>query len=224
MDKRTKVLFITDSLGLPRPDGEVVASDSWPQIVGRNLSNKFEFYYQLHGGLHTKQMMLIREQGYLGGYDPDIVFLQIGVVDCSSRVLKEKEKQIISMIPIVRTIIRKFVKRFHKKLSIMRNITYVNRENFKKNLIRLQKSFPDKKIYALPIAPATKGFVEMMPRVEKNISDYNMIIEEVFGSTFQGSLYSDEEIESVLLSDHYHLNNKGHQMVASKVITILDSI
>ena len=216
-----KILFLTDSLGLPRPDKSILADETWCQQVAKDAVGDFEFFFQLHGGLHTKELMLIRNQGYLGGYEPDLIVLQIGIVDCSSRVLGEKAKAIISRIPIINNLVRNFIKKFHRPLSVWRNFTYVNREDFKKNLLNLKSSFANKQFIVVPIAPPTSGFIEMMPRIEKNISDYNMILKEVFSKGFQEELFSGESPENFLLHDHYHLNKKGHSKVASVVLNLI---
>ncbi|MCO4754510.1 MAG: SGNH/GDSL hydrolase family protein [Bacteriovoracaceae bacterium] len=210
-----KILFLTDSLGLPRPDQTIKDDETWCQLVAKDMKQSdYEFFFQLHGGLHTKRLLLLRRQGYIGGYQPDIVVLQIGIVDCSSRVLGERAKEIISRIPFINRLVRNFIKKFHKRLSLIRDITYVDRKNFRTNLESLKNSFEGASFLVIPIAPPTKGFIDMMPLIERNIFDYNKILNDVFGRNFQEKIYDGENPESFLLDDHYHLNKKGHSKVA----------
>tara|TARA_R110002049_G_scaffold148977_2_gene311962 strand:- start:271 stop:936 length:666 start_codon:yes stop_codon:yes gene_type:complete len=212
-----RVLFLTDSLGLPRPDKSVLAHETWCQLVAKNLNETYEPYFQLYGGLHSKMLMLYRNQGYLAGYEAETVILQIGIVDCSARVLPEKVKKIISAIPIISRITRNIIKRYHRSLSTLLNVKYVKEKQFEKNLIELRNSFSSANFIVIPIAPATKGFIEMMPRISRNIEKYNLILEKVFQDEFISDAYQSINAEELLLPDHYHLNVKGHEHIYKKV-------
>lgn len=207
---RKKVLFLTDSLGLPRPNREVLASQTWGHLVASQLCRKYDFYFQFFGGLHTKKLVLERLYGYLAGYDPDIVVLQIGIVDCSPRVLRNGEKWFLSRLPFVRNYIRIFISKYHAQLSNIRKLTYTTTSEFEKNLRVIKDSFPNSEIIVIPIAPANREYKLMAPKIVNNIYQYNNILENVFGDFFLKKTYLGIDVKTLFLSDHHHLSVLGH--------------
>ena len=213
-----KILFLGDSLGLPRADRKVIDIQTWPHLVSETLSNsKFQFFYQFSGGAHSGKLLAMRKDGYLTGYDPDIVVLQVGIVDCASRALREGTRNFISTIPLVRRVVRKIVNRFHGQLLSLRNISYVSRGKFKFNLSELKGEFPSSEFIVIPIAPACDEYCKLMPRIRKNITDYNKILEEVFTISLLGEVYSGNPVEDLVLDDFHHLSKLGHRVVAKSV-------
>tara|TARA_R110000868_G_scaffold153644_9_gene379156 strand:+ start:3886 stop:4566 length:681 start_codon:yes stop_codon:yes gene_type:complete len=215
-----KVLFVTDSLGLPRPDRKVLASETWCYLVANKLQtigNSFQCFFQQIGGLQTKQLLLHSREGYLAGFDTDIILLQVGIVDCSPRVLPERLRNIIAMIPVVRGIVRTIIRNNHKWLSTKIDRSYISLTAYEKNLKEFKEIFGDVTIFALPIAPANRGYKEHTPLIERNIREYNKILKKVFGSNYFEDLYEDVDIEDIYLDDNHHLNAYGHRSIAERL-------
>ena len=166
----------------------------------------------------------MREGGYLAGFDPDIVVLQVGIVDCANRALREGTREFISKVPIVRRIVKRGVKMFHRQILSLRNITYVNRKNFRYNLLKLRRLFPGVRFVVIPIAPASDDYCKLMPRIRNNIEDYNRILEEVFADSLLSEVYEGKMVEDLLLDDFHHLSKFGHETVSEFVAKEVGSI
>ena len=218
-----KILFVTDSLGLPRPDKKVLASETWCYRVANELiqegNKEYQFFFCQIGGLHTKELLLQSREGYLAGYDADIIFLQVGIVDCSPRVLPERLKKVISMIPFFRVVVRNFIKRNHKWLSTKIDQSYVSLSSYESNLKTIMSLFPNTKVYALPIAPPNCAYKVHTPLIERNINRYNSVLKNVFGDRFIYNLYKGASIEDIYLEDNHHLNITGHKFVSKQIKT-----
>lgn len=218
-----KVLFLGDSLGFPRPDRSILDDQTWCHLVKKNMKShpEFDFFFYMNGGAHTKSLLSHRKGGYLAAYDPNIVILQVGIVDSASRALEERTLKFISSIPIVSQIVRKFIKKFHRQLLSIRNIHYVYPDEFRSNLQELKKSFGEVRFIVIPITPATKDYIHFMPRIKENIPKYNKILNEVFPGDVINEVYERNAPEEVLLDDNHHLSELGHKLVAEMVTSKL---
>jgi len=220
-----KVLFLGDSLGLPRADRQVIGAETWPHIVAGKLHHKkIEFFFHFSGATHSGTMIRMREGEYLAGFDPDIVVLQVGIVDCANRALREGTREFISRVPIVRKIVKRGVKMFHRQILSIRNITYVNRKSFRSNLLKLRGLFPDVRFVVIPIAPASDDYCKLMPRIRKNIEDYNRILGEVFSDSLLDEVYGGKRVEDLMLDDFHHLSIFGHEIVSEFVTREISGI
>ena len=220
-----KVLFLGDSLGLPRPNRSVLAHQTWCHLTHNEFKNKnMDFFYYLTGGAHTRSIFWMRKEGYLSAYDPDIIILQVGIVDCASRVLGEGTVKIISILPIINVLIKKFIKKFHKPLQRLRNITYVRQNEFRKNLEALKSLFNGAEFIVIPIAPASNDYIDFMPKISENIKTYNSILEDVFPKKVLSNVYKQHPIEHLILDDYHHLSIGGHKVVSSEVCKRLNGL
>ncbi len=221
-----KVLFITDSLGLPRMmPSKVKGEEVWNSILESELHslkpNNFKFFKYLKAGLTTSEIKKELETGQILAYEPDVVLLQIGIVDCYPRALKQYELLVISKIPIINKIFRYLIKRFYSKIIKFRNISYVSQTEFKKNLIFIKEKYKDVKILAIPIGPANINFCKKNPLIEKNINIYNSILEEIFGKQYIKNSYHNVDVEKLFLSDNHHLSLYGNQILAANLLKYL---
>ena len=220
-----KVLFLGDSLGLPRPDRSTIDVETWPQIVAEKLHHKnIKFFFHFTGASHSGTLIRMRKGGYLAGYDPDILVLQIGIVDCANRALREGTREFISRIPIIRRIVRRIVGTFHRQILSLRNITYVSRKKFRSNLIELRSLFDGVRFVIIPIAPASDYYCKLMPRIRKNIEDYNEILGDVFPDSFLKEAYLGSRPEDLMLDDFHHLSKFGHEIVSECVVEKISEI
>ncbi|MEO8254200.1 MAG: hypothetical protein ABI554_07395, partial [Flavobacterium sp.] len=109
-----KILFLTDSLSLPRKydGGEVIYEDTYicklrekyPEILISDVAI---------GGAKITDLLV--QCFYYKQFKPDLVFIQCGIVDCAPRSFSLLEKVIIDKLRL-----RKFSKLFEKKLRKIR--------------------------------------------------------------------------------------------------------
>jgi len=212
-----KVLIVTDSLGLPRPKPDFLKDqECWPYRVSK-IAGDFEFYFHMRSGYSTDDLVADLKE-VLGSYEPDLIFLQIGIVDCAPRALTKKELAFISRLPIFNKILHTLIKKYRENIILWRQITYVDELRFEQNLEKFKAHFRQAKIAFVPIAPASEGYQANSPGVENNILKYNNILcrlcEEV-------PAFINSESLNIFLPDGYHLNSSGHELVYESVKTRL---
>jgi len=214
---RKKALIITDSLGLPRLNPENLSGkDCWTHRITHEKSD-YDVYLFSRGGLSSKELVK-NINIYFKSYEPEIIIIQLGIVDCAPRALRFSERKIISSIPILRTLIKKTISLFRKEIVKFRKITYVTEKEFLRNLLTFKEEFSDSKIYVVPIAPATPEYEEYSPGVTENINRFNAILDKIFITI---DPYDSVYTFDILMSDYHHLNRKGQDLVFQKVKALL---
>lgn len=218
-----QILFVTDSLGLPRLKPEpVLASQAWPYLLAAELSRegneKFLFCYHCLHGL-TTDGVVDHITDVLGAYNPAMVIIQVGIVDCYPRSLKKSETAVLRRVPGVNKVTHWFVKRYYKKIVALRNITYVDISKFEDNCRRIRDSFKNSEIVVIPIAPPNEAFSAKNPRITDNVSAYNAVLERIYGQAYLADLFEGGPPKSDLfISDNYHLSSIGNKCIVDKLL------
>ena len=118
MDK-VRVLLLTDSLGCPRVETDV--TNTWTEKVVREFSgNKLYFYTYCVHGLSTKTIPI----EYIYEIKPDLMIVQVGIVDACRRAMPQNIEKIIRHIPLFSKIIRYFCRMWHFEITKFFNIHY----------------------------------------------------------------------------------------------------
>ncbi|XOV79192.1 MAG: SGNH/GDSL hydrolase family protein [Aestuariibacter sp.] len=217
-NKNRKILFITDSLGLPRAQPELVPDDAtWTYVVSKRLKEHFDFFYYTVAGLHTG--MLVQSLKFqAGAFRPDLIVLQIGIVDCAPRALKENERKVIQRLPgFISKVLLGFVRRNYHYLIRKRKISYVSLFQFENNLIELRNFFKRSQFLVVPIAPANTAYIESNPLISNNIKEYNKVLTKVFGEENILNVWEGEDPELLFLSDNHHLSVSGNAVLGQGV-------
>ena len=217
-----KILFITDSLGLPTLNPEpVLVDESWPYLLTSELlsiaNSSISFYYHCLHGL-TTDAVVDHLQGVLGAYAPDMVIIQVGIVDCYPRALKKNELALLSRLPLLNKIFQRLIKKYYRQLVARRNIHYVDIEKFESNSYRIFNYYKNIEIAVIPIAPPSDAFVVKNPKVLDSISKYNSVLQRVYGQFFLGEMYNTKSISDLFLSDNYHLSVVGNRHVVDVLL------
>lgn len=222
------ILFLTDSLGYPRVEPEETsAKDIWTYNIRdrykSSLRNDVSFFFDMKAGRDTSTLLFDVDQHVIS-YLPDIIVLQVGIVDCYPRSLTKTEQQILTRIPIIRKVTKFLVKKYYTSIIKFRNIAYVDHSDFQDNLVILKSKFPLVNWVVLPIAPPTSRYQEKNPLVRDRIEMYNSSLERIFGSSFLHGLYKDSDVERLFLADHHHLSRYGHELVSAYVFDTLSNL
>ena len=215
------ILFLTDSLGYPRVEPEGTgARDVWPYKTRDKCEasdcKSSLFFFDMKAGRHTDSL-LVDVDNHILAYEPNVIVLQVGIVDCYPRSLKMVEQQILTRIPIVRGFSKNVVKRFYKQIIMARKITYVDLSTFQNNLAELKSKFPGVIWIVLPIAPANRRWQIKNPLVKGNIDLYNGVLKKEFGPSYLSVTYDAADIERLFLADNHHLSKYGHSVVSLHV-------
>lgn len=201
----TKRLFIlSDSLALPRLVPETCYyDDTWPAMVKANFN--FNVHQVSIGGATSR--FLLRQAEYHQAFNPDIVVVQCGIVDCSPRFVTAFEKEIINKIPLFKNKILKFLNK--PSVRKKRKITYVSKEEFRSNLMALKKKFPAAQFVFIGIVPGDEQYEKKLPGICKYVEEYNLELKNLDA----GFISLAEMPKAGLMSDFHHLNATGHEYV-----------
>ena len=224
---KKRLLIVTDSLGAPRVHPELICYDkTWPAHVKIWISKyDYDVFIYSANGLSTDS--LLKEVNFkLKLYNADIVIFQVGIVDCAPRVFSEREKLLFRIFHLHK-LAAKIGKKYHAKLSSLRNKVTVGLKAFSKNIQSINDKFrtsePENcKLVYVPIGPPCSKYFELSPNIGLNIKNYNNAIEN--NSDHFISAFCEIDPESIYMSDCHHLNEKGHQVLSQLVISYLDPL
>lgn len=214
MDKRKRILILSDSLALPRNKPETTfVEDTYPYL----LKNHFEVYQcSIGGGLVGD---LLKQSFYYSQYQPDIVILQSGIVDCAPRAYSMREESMFKyykVFGLVRNVLSKTITT--RKIRSIRKKVWTKLKDYKSGLNGIIKYFPDATFYALSILPASEDYENLVPGINKNVNLYNNVLKDIFDTNF----ISLSEIPSNgIMSDYHHLTKEGHMFVYQKIVKAL---
>lgn len=200
-----KILVLTDSLALPRdlPE-EVLYEESWPAL----LSKDFQILQSSIGGGTSYD--LYKQAAYLRMYNPDIIIMQVGIVDCAPRALSYYENIIGNYFWISRKLLNFIIPKFGTYIRNFRRISYCSEFDFRKNLTAIKHFFPKSKFITLGILPASKEYELSLPNITQKINSYNNILEDIFKNEY---VSLDKINENNIMNDFHHLNKSGQVFV-----------
>lgn len=124
------VLCNGDSLGMPREN--VSFQNSWYfKLANYNFTKNYLFVNNFRRAFSTSELS---SKDFLENYLPNIVILQVGIVDCAPRLYKTNTVliKIINRIPYVSTIFWQLSKRFKKRSLANADVSL---ELFRNNII-----------------------------------------------------------------------------------------
>jgi len=207
-----KILFLTDSLSLPRDgkDEKVFYEDTYPYLLKKKYK-EIDFVFLGIGGATATD--LYRQSSYYKGLNADLVFLQCGIVDCAPRPFRKTESIIIKKLKL-----RFLFKPLVKFLTKYRNYRYSSPSRFNKSTKRIkQNAFADVSMYSIGILPASNEYEKKLPGIIKSINKYNNILKRNYDFIDTSDIPFDG-----ILSDHHHLNKKGHLIIFNKLTSIIN--
>lgn len=209
-----RILLLTDSLGCPREETDV--SDTWVDKILCKWSGKgVTFYTYCVHGLSASRI----DVEYLREIQPDIIIMQIGIVDACRRALGKYEFEIVSRIPLVGNVVKKFCGKYHYLLSAVRNVHYCSRKKFYKAVNQICEESIGK-VFFLKIALPGSDLVKKTYNVEKDVCAYNSIAGTIPKLKVVDP-YGSRNPNAFLLSDGHHLNPLGNELLYKTVDDII---
>lgn len=217
-----KILCIGDSLTLPGHGNR--CEDTWFY----KLQNTFkeDCFFSFFRRAITTNVLSIEGGGdgifpsgadCLEFYLPDIVIMQLGIVDCVPRLFKENSV-ILKILRLAPEALRLFIISVIKKVK-KRSLdnAYVSLDKFEKNLfdyIKRCERTNTKRVIFIKICMPDSKFIAKNPTVIAAINLYNNIFDELERKfkmviTVNPLKSNTEEI----YEDGYHPNSKGNELV-----------
>ena len=199
-----RILLLSDSMALPRE--EFSAEHACYLEI---LEKKFETidFQRLSLGKAILPNLVNQYDRYYRYFNPDIVILHCGIVDCAPRALKKWEQHLLGGLPLL----GKVVYKYRKQLRKLRNISYTSQTQFKCLLDHLQSQLGSS-LFVISIAPPTSRYRKKVEGILERVEAYNALLQSV-------NNYVDlsEMPEAFIGSDDYHFNYLGHEFVAQKL-------
>lgn len=218
-----KVLIIGDSLSLPRD--EVQYEETWPYLLSEKSGENFHVI-NLSRRASTTKRLDIEGKDVFEYYNPDIVIIQLGIVDCSPRLMGSMESKIVSLLPkLLRkkyiSIIKKVRNRSEKRVKVKLN-------HYRKYLLNYIKKVNEYncKIICLKIGNVGKSTLVKNPKINISIENYNNVLKEIcssFDLQFIDPFFNSSDVNKgeYTIDDGYHLSAKGNQVISSTIIDYL---
>tara|TARA_R110000850_G_scaffold253121_3_gene378339 strand:- start:1139 stop:1774 length:636 start_codon:yes stop_codon:yes gene_type:complete len=204
-----RVLFLTDSLSLPREgDGEVVKYDeTYINILRKEFPEAVIADCAIGGATIWD---LFKQSFYYKFFEPDLVVLHCGIVDCAPRAFTAFEQKVLNKLGLR-------PKGFTRFLRKNRGLKLTSKSQFEKLTLRLKNQFKDVPMYSIGILPASTDYEKKVPGIAGSVKRYNQILSKQF-HFIDNSDFPREGI----LSDHHHLNKLGHKAIAKKLKPVFE--
>ena len=212
-----KILFLTDSLGLPRifPEDEILdLEDTYSQIIKKNLPDYDLFQITLTGELCDK--IIDQARGYLVNWKPDYIIVGIGINDARPNSISVSLKKniltnLFFKINLLKIIFEKFQKKFLNRKSSSLDIKV-----FEKKANQLKNTFRNSKIIWLEIV-CGDNYESERPGVLYWKNKFNEKLRKIFGSNFL-ELNQKFNNKKIFNSDNLHYNKLGHKIISEEIL------
>jgi len=208
-----KILFLTDSLALPRTEvgKKISIHDTYFECLKKQCP-QHQFTLVAIGGATI--LDLYKQVFYYKVLEADLVFLQCGIVDCAPRAFTSRETKFLT-----KTGLFNIFKPMVKGLRKYRGHKYTKPKKFQHYLSSIQNDLKPARLYSIGILPASEEYEKKIPGIAKSIHNYNSILEK------NSILINTADFPmNGILSDHHHLNAIGHEIIFEKIKKIIDAI
>lgn len=209
-----RILVAGDSLGLPRPhrinsyspeetDLAVSYENTYSSIINKELLDYYKMEPYIEVINRSRRSQTIKNVAaeftdHLFFYEPDVIIMQVGIVDCWFRENLDG-KQIVDRDSYQQHLLK---------------------------ILELLAHRPACKLIIIGIAPTSVKMQKKFPGINREIRLYNQILKESVDSKAVFYIDMEEYVDSwqaqkYLLPDGHHLNQEGNRLVAEQVISML---
>lgn len=211
-----RFLLATDSCANPRSFPAAMRVDleqTYPYLLRKTF--KDGVFYQLSFGNIATEDLLSQPMAYLTHWEPDFVIVQSGLADCRPEAFSEVEKRVIERLP--GKIFAKLKTNIQNPKIVKRRQVYrVSPQSFRKTLKKFKMVFSKSRIYWLEIC-AAPAYEKDRPGIGRRLTEYNKIIEEVYGNGFVRLQEGLLRVDGFNL-DHQHWLRPAHQLAADELV------
>ena len=233
-----KVLIIADSLAMPRNENQDIVNpdETWPTLISALNDNVQIQSFALRARVSRSLNESALHNNYLASYKPDVIIIQIGVVDSMPRIISLLESRILNKKIRGFNLVPAFIREHYIRCKSSRRgyITarnplakvHTKPNNFKKHfsdfIEKTSRSFHHKiRFIIIPILINEAYMEQKSPGAVSNKNLYNSFLREM--ARFKNVQFLDEGLfnnrppEEVFCSDGYHLNPAGNRLLAEYV-------
>lgn len=221
-----RVLIVGDSLTFGSPKYDIWFKDSWPGLIEKN---GISIFHRGKGGADSR--LILNEIRHLNGYltdgiadNPpfDACIIQVGIVDCTPRLLPKIIWSLIRLLPIGRQLVDTLSKKSWL-LQIIGN-PWVGLKYFEKNIsniLDVAKQLAHNVIF-IEIAKPAHFLIENCGDFSGVVDQYNNILKKIPEGIFL-PVFDGVDLGMQLLPDGHHLTKIGHQNVAKKLSELFNT-
>lgn len=210
-------MVISDSRGMP--GDQVQYSKTWPFLLSR-LCPDVHIIDKCRRKTTTDR--LVEEGGggrdLLERYRPDIVIIQLGIVDCVPRLFSQKglEQMLLNIFSDKgRRLYIKVIKRVRGRSS---RRAYVNASKFSDNVRKYLDRCAGKNIRVVFVETAAgETYKVRNSSAMRKIQEYNQIFKEIASWYDFSSTFEPDDSQENFLEDGFHLSEIGHQRLAQSL-------
>lgn len=224
MKEDLRIVALADSLAMPRPaknDARGVAwSETWPKRLEYRLRRIAPECEVISAGKRSRTATELEEREYVSFIEPDIIVLQVGIVDCAPRVFSRLEHRLLRFLPLgVRERLIKYRSRNRALLTARNPLRKVyTRPRVFERAMRNFKSFLENRPHApqaivLPIL-VHSSLQEKSKGYFQNAALYNGILKKIWGDSYIAPETVGHGDKDFFLEDGQHLTPAGNDAVA----------
>jgi acyl-CoA thioesterase I len=215
--KRKKIMIITDSIAMPRPD--IRYEETWVYLLKKEFPHYDFIDRPLRGSTSTRLAPQNGGLDLLESYMPDIVILQQGMAECAPRLFRKRSLEYYIVSRILPLRIREwYIDYVRKHRGRNPDITDVEPEQFRANITGFVKRARSisAQVLIIPILPPPEILLRKSPHILKNINRFNAIYHEAARSfpnvTIVDPFRSGTDINELAI-DEIHIKPKALGMI-----------
>ncbi len=225
------ITIIGDSLSLPSSEKEITYKYTYPfklqLLLGQN-----EYHVALRSnGRNNVSIAALREN-----LDRNILFndsmyiiFHLGIVDCAPRLVGlfgDRILYVMTQVPVLNVLAKLFFKfqtKYRRFFTKYFPKTYISKKDFKEKygfiLREVKKTANPKKVFLINIADTSEKNKKKSYNFEKNILEYNKILEDLASENKDFCELVDlfsatRDHKELMLEDGIHLSKEGHEFLA----------
>ena len=212
---KSKILILTDSLGLPRCQPEETEDeDVWVYKLMDDLADSHKFRLLRQRGMDSRMLIENIDSSLKAYKNIDTVIVQVGIVDCYPRTISRETLRWLNKTPKwFQNAVHSIVKAHPEYFICRADNRFVKPNEYRKNLEKLKAALPNSEFLAIPIGPACSFYASKNSKVKASIEEYNAVLQSIFGNGFLNEIFQVSDLDKMYLSDGHHLSTEGHLKV-----------
>lgn len=228
-----KIIILSDSLGRARPDlDELNRTESHDVYVTRIIkyfgSNAEANVLYIETSDSQDALLWTLEKAHT--HEVDVVITHIGINDAVPRIFNKNSGSML-LHPWFRRITRDlFIRILHRNRFLVTKLipkTYTTQLKFRNNLNEMLAEFkkynPQVSHFGISICLAGDGLAKRSYNINKNIDQFNRVLEEVFKENYI-EMNGLVPVGRLLINDDIHLTKEAHTQLANILISRLETI
>lgn len=231
MAAKNRVVILADSLAMARgkDEGNIPYEATWPYLLATENTSIEVINKGMRARtiLHTKNELQEIEL-----LTPDIVIIQVGVVDGAPRIFSHSEKSMLKKLPnSLRKRIISYRSKRRNKITSKNPLAKVDvnpnefEKIFKEVIDKLKADLNVKRVIIIPIVADFVFMDKKSSGFSSNIKLYNTIIHRVAKETkaelIEVDAFSQSNTEKMFCDDGYHLSIEGNKEIKNSISYLL---